>query len=307
MSRNILICDFDETITVKDTIALLARLAYRVNPKLKPEWSHFEATYMNGYNELQHTYLMDRCLPLLSNIYMNHTKITDGNFQDLFQCEIKYQKLCRNIELNSMKEMEKYNVFKGITTQDVIDYVDTLDELVIRQGFLNCLKVLDIQLGQLYILSINWSREFIRNVISSSYVRSSNIYCNALLHDTTRCRYSGLFSKQLLTGSDKIHTLQEICQCTGEDKTIWYIGDSETDLLSILYPEINGILLLDPEENEKKFNKITKEILGIESETLSKFYIKDTRYAKFIEKENDMASYLVKTWTDVTTLIQSHN
>lgn len=304
MSRNILICDFDETITVKDTIALLARLAYRVNPKLKPEWSHFETTYMDGYNELQHTYLMNRRLPLLSNIY---TKITEGNFQDLFQSEIKYQKLCRNIELNSMKEMEKYNVFKGITSQDVTDYADTLDEPVIRQGFLDCLKILNIQLAQLYILSINWSREFIQSVISNTYVQSSNIYCNALLHDTTHCTYNGLFSKQLLTGSDKIRTLQEICQCTGEDKTLWYIGDSETDLLSILYPGINGILLLDPKENESKFNKITKDILGIESETLSIFNNKDARYIKFIEKENGMASYLVKNWTDVTTLIQSHN
>lgn len=307
MSRNILICDFDETITTKDTINLLAKLAYSVKPELKPEWSHFETTYMDGYNELQPIYLMKRSLPLLLQIYMDHAKITDENFYQFFGPEIEYQKLCRNIEMNSMMEMEKYNVFKGITTQDVNQYINTLEGSVIRNGFFDCLKELNIQLNQLYILSINWSQEFIHSIISRTYLRSSNIYCNSLLHDTSHGTYNGLFSKKLLTGSDKIHTLQEICRNNGQDNTIWYIGDSETDLLSILYPGINGILLLNPNENEKKFNKITRNILGIELETLSKFKNEDIRYIKFIEKDNNMASYLVKNWAYVTTLIQSEN
>lgn len=307
MSRNILICDFDETITIKDTINLLAKLAYRVKPELKPEWSHFETTYMNGYNELQPIYSRNRLLPLLSQIYRDHVKINDENFHGLFGSEIEYQKLCRNIEINSMIEMEKYHVFKGVTEHDVKEYINIFDEPVIREGFFDCLKELNIQLNQLYILSINWSGEFIHNIISSTYLQSSSIYCNNLLVDTAHGAYTGLFSKKLLTGSDKIQTLQKICQNNKKDDTIWYIGDSETDLLSILYPGINGILLLDPNENERKFNKITRNILGIESELLSKFNIDETRYIKFIEKQNNMGSYLVKNWADITTLLQSHN
>ncbi|CAI4927200.1 CRE_HP_G0020940.mRNA.1.CDS.1 [Saccharomyces cerevisiae] len=37
--------------------------------------------------------------------------------------------------------------------------------------------------------------------------------------------------------------------------------DSETDLLSILHPSTNGVLLINPQENPSKFIKLPKRLL----------------------------------------------
>ncbi|SMN22180.1 similar to Saccharomyces cerevisiae YCR015C Putative protein of unknown function [Maudiozyma saulgeensis] len=318
MFRNILICDFDETISIKDTISAFARLAYLVKPPTFPNWSHFETTYMEGYNRLQPKYSQNRTLPLLKNLGSNN-RITEENYNVLFGLEIEYQKLCRNIELNSIQEMEKYDLFKGISLRDVSNYVGSLlngeVNSIMRKGFTECLRTLKIDIDNLFVISINWSREFIQDTITKEYISSSNIYCNDLLLDQkedTKYVYRGDFSKSLLTGSDKIRVLNKLCDDKNENQKnlnkFWYVGDSETDLLCILNPRVNGVLLLDPQEDKKKFLKLTMDILGLEIDIINNFMNdSDLRSLVLVEKQNGNLSYLVKTWNDITTLIQQSN
>ncbi|CAB4252770.1 similar to Saccharomyces cerevisiae YCR015C Putative protein of unknown function [Maudiozyma barnettii] len=319
MSRNILICDFDETISNKDTISTFARLAYHVKPTASPNWSHFETTYMNGYNHLQPKYVQKRSLPLLAKLGTND-RITMDNYNVLFGSEIEYQRLCRNIELNSIQEIEKYNLFKGVSTRDVSTYVHSLFngsvDSIVRKGFIECLGTLNIDVHDLFVISINWSRELIQDAISQQYISSSNIYCNDLLLDQnkeSKCVYTGNFSKSLLTGSDKIEVLNKLYEDNNGSNNaenynkFWYVGDSETDILCILEPQINGILLLDPQENEKKFLKLSIDVLGLDENTITNFMSDpQIRSLRFAEKQTGNGSYLAKTWFDITTLIQQN-
>lgn len=302
--RNTLICDFDETITIKDTIGTLAKLPYLIKSNMKPEWKHFEDKYMAGYGQLHSFYLDKRKLPLLSTL--NTLKITREKFHTMFNQEIEYQKSYRNIELNSINEIEKYKVFSNITLEDVRSYVRTINndtDHLIREGFLECLANHNITKDDLYIISINWSREFIQYNIPSKYIENTNIYCNNLIIENNI--YNGDFSKGLLTGSDKLDCLSKLLDREiSKDSRIWYIGDSSTDLLPILYTSVNGILLINPKENEKKFLDIITTIFGQVFDEITD-YVKDDNIGirKLIEKENGTAFYIAKTWYDIDKLL----
>lgn len=164
-----------------------------------------------------------------------------------------------------------------------------------------------------YVLSINWSREFIYEVIGNRRLNNSHIFCNGLkkFADKYPPTYNGEFDCRLLTGFDKVKILDEILakidtDGNKEDSTCsyWYIGDSETDLLSILHPSTNGVLLLNPQENPSKFVKITEKIIGVSRDKISNFgTASGPSWLKFCRKEGGKSAYLVKSWDSLGDLI----
>lgn len=303
--RNVIISDFDETITKKDTIGIIGHIPYSINAKLEPKWLYFVDNYMNGWEKYQREE-PKRQLPLCQ--YFNDKIITRDNFFQLFNDELQYEIYNRRIELYSIDELVRQNHFKGLTEKNVRDYVDKCmkDRTVeIRPGFKSFIEENISGCDDFYILSLNWSKEFVQRVINSSKLKDKNIYCNGLkLVDGV---YDGSFPNDILTGSDKIKYLKEVIEKTSnvEDTIFWYIGDSVTDLLSILHPCIQGILLIDPNENLKKFYKMVRDTLGVPEELISKFMRDDINVTELpINKENDNKVYLVKSWIYINELMK---
>ncbi|CAI4037596.1 hypothetical protein SMKI_03G0710 [Saccharomyces mikatae IFO 1815] len=310
--RNIIISDFDETITRDDTIDVIAKLPYLLHPDLKPEWRYFIKTYMEGCREYK--YNGTRSLPLLSPSLPKI--ISQCNFGEIFKDEIKYQNHNRIIELNSVNEITKQEIFKSITLEQMKKFARDQNHgnCLLRNGFNRfCSSVIKNFEDDFYILSINWSREFIYEIIGNSRLNRDHIFCNGLKKFTGKFppTYNGEFDCGLLTGSDKVKKLDEILaksdtDSNKEDEThcYWYIGDSETDLLPILHPSTNGILLLDPQENPSKFLKIAEKTIGISSDMISDFQIDESlAWLEFCEKEGGKSAYLVKSWDSIGDLI----
>lgn len=310
--RNIIISDFDETITKADTIGTIAKLPYLLNPQLKPEWCHFTKTYMDGYHKYK--YNGRRPLPLLPSDVSSI--ISGSNFIQLFADELKYQNHNRVVELNSVNEITKQQIFKSITLEQMRMFAraQNQDDCLLRDGFKRfCSSVVKSFEDDFYILSINWSREFIYEVIGNRRLKNSHIFCNGLKNFTDKYppTYNGEFDCRLLTGFDKVKVLDEILanidtDSNKEDGTCsyWYVGDSETDLLSILHPSTNGVLLLNPQENPSKFIKITEEIIGVSRENISNFgTASGPSWLEFCRKEGGKSAYLVKSWDSLGDLI----
>lgn len=301
---NVVISDFDETITKKDSIAVLGQLPYYGNPKKFPKWTHYTDNYMQGFTKYINQ-APSRHLPLLNCV--SNKIISNENYTALFDEEFKYQDYLRKIELYSTNELSKLNHFTG-TKHLIPSYVEHClnnGSLEIRDGLQSFLAHLHSQNDTFYILSINWSKEFIIECISDERLNRHNIFCNAL--EVKGSEYDGRFSNELLTGSDKVLYIDRIIEreSKGTDGCkFWYIGDSETDLLSILHPGINGILLLDPEENMVKFEKVVKNILGVDESSIQFFLQDKVSIAKLpIGKYNGNSVYLAKTWCSIRNLL----
>ncbi|QLL34480.1 hypothetical protein HG536_0G03420 [Torulaspora globosa] len=307
--RRIIICDFDETITDRDTIGILGQLPYAVKPGFEPKWSHFTDTYMENYRKfledpvlLECDHNLGRRLPLLPS---NDGDITRSNFQCLFKDEIRYQTDARNLEISSTSEMAKYGLFAGLTHSQVSHFVkEKMREhsFSLRNGFRDFMS--SISAPQFFIVSVNWSAEFIRGAVGEELVDFDNICCNQLVSNGDT--FTGQFSNQLLTGSDKVSFIEKIFKeqcCRDIEQQYWYIGDSETDILALLHPEVNGVLLIDPELKEQKFRKLTTEVLGIDESLVNRFISsKEVGWLRCYVKNQENSLYLAKSWFDLTNI-----
>lgn len=301
--KNVIICDFDETITNRDTISILGQLPYYCKPGSKPEWSHFTDTYMQNYERFHQGslgHLSQRSLPLLKS---SGSVITTSNFKTFFEDELNYQKDARRLEMSSTNEMAKYGIFANITFSDVSRFAKKkLEEqcFSVRKGFNEFM--LPIPKDDLYVISVNWSGEFIEASIGNNIIAREHIYCNQLLSANTV--YTGDFSNRLLTGADKVDVLEDILTDREPSSArFWYIGDSETDLLNILHPEVNGVLLIDPVQNESKFKKLSLEILGLNQKIIDQFIDdKDSGWLQCYEKNDYNSIFLAKSWSDLKNI-----
>lgn len=295
--RHIVISDFDETITTKDTISVLGKIPYWVKPGTEPPWEHYSDTYYQCWKKYHSKNQDLRTLPLIS---AQMGCIDRDSYPRLFKDEIEFQRNNRAIELASTMEMSKRGLFRGVTHSNIRDYVREHLQDAVRDGMFRCIDEVGAQ--DFYILSVNWSREFI-HAVGRNYVPYSNIFCNNLLSDGDT--YTGEFENEVLCGSDKIAKLGEIIETRLANATgsVWYIGDSETDLLSILYPGINGVLLLDPLENPDKFEKLVRQVLGVDEPVVQEYLHGNRQWAKCLDKDDENGLYLARSWDGIRDLL----
>ncbi|CEP62227.1 Cto1p LALA0_S05e00716g [Lachancea lanzarotensis] len=301
MTRHVLATDFDETITDKDTISVLAELPYLYKSYNVP-WTHFLDTYKQGNQKFEPA---PRKLPIL-DLWARHPDqlITAGNFDRVFRSEVEFQKSLRPIELNSIRELEAMGAFEGVTIEEVQKFSKNRTFLL-RDGFLEAWKAV----ADVHIISVNWSKIFIQSLLDSAAERRSlevssmppvQIACNDLIAEEGKL--SGKFDKVVVTGFDKLEKLRMLVQNSSQKETIWYVGDSETDILPILYPGVNGVFLLDPAENAKKLTKITS-VMGVPANYLAKFAAQKLDIVEVPCKKTGML-YFVKNWRAFARLLR---
>ncbi|SCU97060.1 LADA_0H04214g1_1 [Lachancea dasiensis] len=298
---HILIADFDDTITNKDTIATLAELPYLYKSFSVP-WSHFVDTYKQGFDKFPTS---ERTLPLLrtADKLKGYETINSANYHNIFGPELAYQKSLRPIELNSIGELERQRAFAGIQLTQIQEFAESRTSLL-RKGFLEAWK----NCSELHILSVNWCQQFIESLLLAAASKASlgpfpaiQTTCNSLC--VQEGLLTGQFAKTIVTGYDKADKLGQICRTCQPDSTLWYVGDSETDLLPILYPNVNGVLLLDPHENSQKFWKITN-VLGLSTKNLQGYADTPGVDTLRIDCKQKGALYLVKSWKAFTKLLR---
>lgn len=277
MIKKIIVCDFDETITTKDTVSILGSIPYYLKPDLQPNWEHFINIYSNCSNNI-------RTLP----IFNGARKISNNNFRELFKDELEYQTKLKIKELSSIVELEKEKIFKGIDKNDIELLIirDQLKSLVRK----HCLKSLSL-FDEIFIISLNWSKYFISQLTD---VPTEYIYCNDLILGVNN-KYTGEFSKDIITGVDKLEKLKNIIERYSNSQ-IWYIGDSETDLLPILYPGVYGILLLNPYDNQKKFDYITTSLLPLDKDAIHMFQTDHNCTSISIDIKDNGNFTMIKDW-----------
>lgn len=269
----IVVSDFDETITTKDTISLILN-------ECNGDSHKYTDYYLNIYKKYKNHY--KRILPLIDyNNYLN---------------EIEFQNYCKdNIELLSIDYMIHEKAFNDINSNDLY-LLGKKNNILIRDGFNNFL--LNNHNNPFYILSINWSKEFINGMINITNM-ISDIYCNDLL--ITNSNYNGNFSKKIISGYDKLLKLQDLL--INDDKIV-YIGDSDTDLLSILSINIIGIII---HINDIKLNYLINLIYGNNNtyinDLLKNYHNNNLQYINLTF--NDNIVYIARDWYAINDIINT--
>lgn len=212
----LIVADWDETITTKDTIALLAEAAYAAKPDYSPPFSHFVDIYM------QALLLYDR---------RSHPRTT-------LAAERQYQEGLPPVEMASIEEIERLRLFEGVRREQ---FVRVGKKVQLKDGFLRFCSHCNAQGIPVVVLSINWSRYFIAQCLKQHGVENVVVVSNELEFQDDVC--TGLFDKKvsIRTGIDKESQVQQL-RNQWENRLLWYIGDSSTDLFALLESDVGVVI-----------------------------------------------------------------
>lgn len=248
---DLLVCDFDETITQNDTICEIANLAYEKraetgkcpNPpncptlssndsdeECPPPWLHFVELYFKEYKE----HIKRWC---------------EQHSEDTLQDHFKMLGSLKMVENKSIDRIEKYGCLKGVCYDGLIEKGKSVkkrnDVLNVLRKFIskkqqNCENFLshstfndDVKSHierNLYIISTNWSKDLILGSLfelaSENKFNKNNIFSNDLIYDNN-CSV-GKLDRKVLCALDKLEIFDQLN--TSKSNLSVYIGDSDTDL-----------------------------------------------------------------------------
>ncbi|AEY96950.1 FAEL040Wp [Eremothecium gossypii FDAG1] len=171
----VLVADFDETITVRDTLALLATLGRRGAPP-------FDA---------------------FARAYAAAPAPVRGPAPSLLQRELQFQRAVAAREQASLRALEACGYFRGVPVARVHQLPG---RALARPGFYAACALF----AATHVLSLGWSREYIARV---SRVPPAQIRCNAL--ERAGARYTGRFTRGVVTGYDKYVILGHLVAAVG--------------------------------------------------------------------------------------------
>ncbi|ODV96581.1 hypothetical protein PACTADRAFT_48415 [Pachysolen tannophilus NRRL Y-2460] len=229
-NAKILVSDFDETITNKDTISLVFQAAYDYKPDFPKSQQYFVDVYMKNYNQ-----------------FINSNKIK----RDSIENEIFFQKQLKKIELSSIKEYERLELFKDVPKKNFSQKASLVES---KKGFIDFIN-LESSNKKFIILSVNWTRIIIEQFLQKLFLNPNDfiIIANEFEFDNEICLGSSSLSlcnddsffnpenfslkDGIRTGYDKLLIIQKIInyyQLNVNNGEIVYIGDSSTDVLPMI-------------------------------------------------------------------------
>ncbi|OAD75234.1 hypothetical protein PHYBLDRAFT_143495 [Phycomyces blakesleeanus NRRL 1555(-)] len=200
--RPLVLVDFDQTITIKDTIELLAKTALSLTQS-NLTWDYFVDAYMRDYDQ-----------------------VIRQNFMD----PIVKERALVKAEQDSLTRVTKNNVFKGLKRQDLLDAGRREATKSLRPGVIDALKQISPS-DQLHIVSLNWSKDWILGFLDPLGLSQAQIHCNDLVYGGDGIS-TGVIEQNILTTQDKKREMDQIISSSQQTSTV-YIGDSLGDLLPL--------------------------------------------------------------------------
>lgn len=213
------VLDWDETITVSDTMSVLAQAS-----RDPTRWSGFV------------------------DAYVADMAAVEGEFgaRDSLEAQYDFLGALSACEMRSVGRIEAAGAFLGTTRADV---ERVSGQIEIRAGFDRFSRRLlageDVVHRE--VLSVNWSREMIRHALARAVddVDDWTVTANALCFDADG-RGTGSVSKDkeggIRTALDKLARLEVgLAECHGEGGLLLYAGDSNTDLPCLLAADVGVV------------------------------------------------------------------
>ncbi|KAG7196250.1 uncharacterized protein KQ657_000263 [Scheffersomyces spartinae] len=216
----LIISDWDETVTVRDTIATVAQVAYTAKPEYPKPFDH----YVNVYTQLYKAYVSDW-----------RSKGNQYPTVDL-ESEEEFQRHFHQVEVSSVKAIETDGLFKDVPVKSFNGVTVDID-----QGFKAVALEAAAMSIPLVILSINWTELIIYNTLRKHKIPVLKVIVNRLQTNTAKDRLTGSWDPrwEIRTAFDKRRWVQRLMKehnIAKED--IWYVGDSLTDLLAMLETQV---------------------------------------------------------------------
>lgn len=217
---DLIIADFDDTITESDTLHLLFDKALEIKGVGQYDASHYVNTYIEAKK----------------NFDINHEELVQNRFKSITS-QTEYQKLRKPVELSSVKETVRTKFFTGVTRRQ---FASCSNQIKLKAGFVKFLDKIHGLRIPLVILSVNWSMAMLEQLFSDLGVSPNDrfkIVANEFEFDSDEACTGKIAPNGLVdgirTGYDKLVLTRKLLKEYNSIRPM-YIGDSETDVLSMI-------------------------------------------------------------------------
>jgi phosphoglycolate phosphatase-like HAD superfamily hydrolase len=236
------ILDFDGTITLKDTISVLANYGTEWQKQrgldMKEAWEEVVKAYGRDFED-----------------HLGGYKPGKDDRRTLDQ-EIWYYRALRETEERSFRRVSQSGLFRGVTKEHWEGAGrETVEKghVIVRKGFRDFLEKLKQDESIWGIVSVNFSGSFIRGVIGAS-AGPGHAEVQVLANEPDekgvlvgpRCEAG----KAITTSDAKLASMKDLLQLWCDRTSlkasrVVYIGDSGTDIECLMEPGVIGIVMSD--------------------------------------------------------------
>ncbi|RUP43281.1 hypothetical protein BC936DRAFT_137394 [Jimgerdemannia flammicorona] len=228
---SLLVCDFDKTITSKDTIGILASLAYskRVNQSPTsqpiPPWSFFVDAHLKDYAEHQARWCSTHGDDLTSPDHL------------------AFLESLRAVEDASLDRVAAHGVLAGLTRDEIVACGRTVPKQArfedVCTAFLRPHDNPTAYPKKLHVLSVNWSRDLILGAMAGvGRFDGTNVHSNDLVFGVDGVS-TGQIARRVVAAKDKVEIFRRLMgedrdeghETDGDVRTVSvFVGDSSMDL-----------------------------------------------------------------------------
>ncbi|ORX74691.1 hypothetical protein DL89DRAFT_290188 [Linderina pennispora] len=215
----ILAVDFDKTLTTADTTADVVNTVKLLHPEHRPfQW--FTDEYMKDYESFDAHWS-----PILASRQGHY----DRRLLD------DYSEGLRPVEEASLQRITEHKILSGATHQDLRNGGALVK---FRQG---AAALLNRAVGEMpvYVVSVNWSKDFIYGALQANGVMAENItiYSNDSEFDIKGVS-TGVLKPEMVVAGDKVNVMarikRDLAGARHDQVRVAYAGDSLTDLPAMM-------------------------------------------------------------------------
>lgn len=227
------VADWDETITVNDTIELLAESTHFHKMFCMPPFAYFKKAYMDAYTKYQ----------------------TQFGPRTTLQEEIRFHEGMREVEMASIRKLERHRYF--LRLDDAV-FESIAPKVELREGFKEFHDYTIRHEIPFVILSANWSRRLIEEALWHHGIDAT--YVDIIVNDleTINGFTTGKMPGNVRTAIDKLQYIKNF----RKESNVLYVGDSTTDLLAMVEADLGvgvpGLAVLDA---AKRIGERVEELL----------------------------------------------
>ncbi|KAJ4338972.1 hypothetical protein N0V95_007917 [Ascochyta clinopodiicola] len=244
------VLDWDGTITRRDTLDALVSIAASSKPSspVLDEWKRVSEAYMTDY-----TAAIEKLAP------GGHLPKTVPKERDLLGA-------LKTVEQASLDRVSSSGIFAGLTRKLLAEGAKRVIDsrkVELRRGFSKFLQHMQSRdRDELDILSVNWSRHFIRSCleVGEVCVRPQAVYANELdgiekdLVSTGKISPDENSEMKIISSGDKLEYLMRLQRLNSASRNespsssrpIIYVGDSWTDIECLLEADLGICVRDDP-------------------------------------------------------------
>lgn len=281
--------DFDDTISVGDTISSLCRTGLKAQKR----------TGDTVYDNLLEQYLSKYQTFMSENLPENGLHKIEDRENDLKHFLETYSKF----EDSMLNPVESAGILKGISASDLIV---AAKEVLVKPSAIETIKFASRNYPSLEpnILSVNWSGTFLRSIMKHQWPEyRATVHANelqglhngAVLLDGVKAVSTGTIERSLTGPTQKGNLLRSLLSVNidqNHGKPSVYIGDSLGDLSALLEADIGVVI-----GTSSSLRKVCSSF-GIEMKSLDCIVLKDEGSTAMRTKDN-RTLYTAESWAHI--------